>query len=98
MRERYYWIICKDPDPPYKPFLIAGGATEMEARQKGLETLGGIDFEVRDLPTTNLSRASSIIRGKRLDDTHSLRQAKQKLGHERSLQRLKRRRASRYVR
>ena len=88
--QRYWWIICKDPDTG-KPFLIAGGNTEEETRQKGMEMLGGIDFEVEDLPTRNLSRASSIIRGGRLEDTHSLRQAKERLGHDRSIKRMMRR-------
>jgi hypothetical protein len=90
-KRRYWWIICKDPDTG-KPFLIAGGDTESEARQKGMEMLGGIDFEIRDLPTRNLARASSIIRGGRLEDTHDLRQAKEKLGHNRSLCKLMRKR------
>jgi len=93
--QKYWWIICQDPDSG-KPFLIAGGDTELEARQKGMEMLGGIDFEVKDLPTRNLARASSIIRGGRLEDTHSLRTAKEKLGHDRSVRRMMRRR-SRYV-
>lgn len=83
--------MCKDPDSG-KPFLIAGGNTEEEARQKGLDMLSGIDFEIRPLPTRNLSTASAMIRGKRLEDTHSLKQASERLGHERSLRRLKRRR------
>ena len=91
--QQYYWIICKDPDTG-KPFLIAGGNSEDEARQKGMEMLGGIDFEVKRLPTRNLSRASSIIRGGRLEDTHSLRQAKERLGHNRSLCRMMRKRST----
>jgi hypothetical protein len=97
MAERYYWIICKDPDTN-KPYLIAGGDTEMSARQKGLESLSGIDFEVRELPTRDLSRASSMIRGKRLEDTRSLRAAKERLGHDRSLKRAVRKRQRRMAR
>ena len=91
-RRKYYWLMCKDPDTG-KPFLIAGGNTEEEARQKGLDMLGGIDFEIRALPTRNLSTASAMIRGKRLEDTHSLKKASERLGHERSLRRLQRRRS-----
>lgn len=90
MHTKYYWILCKDPDTS-KPFLIAGGNTEQEARDKGLEMLGGLDFEIRELPTRNLAQASSIIRGKRLEDSHSLREARQRIGHNKSLTRLKRR-------
>lgn len=84
-------MICRDPDTG-KIFLIAGGNTEEEARQKGLEMLGGIDFEIKSLPTTNLQAASSMVRGKRLEDTHSLSRARQRIGHDKSLDRLKRRR------
>jgi len=92
-RGRYYWIVARDEEG--KPYLIAGGNTEEEARQKGLEMLGGMDFEIRGLPTRNLARASSMIRGARLEDTHSLSKAKQPLGHDRSLRRMQRKRSRR---
>ena len=88
---KFYWILCKDPDTA-KPYLIAGGNSEDEARQKGLEILSGIDFEIRGLRTRNLARASSMIRGVRLDETHSLKKASERLGHSRSLRRLQKRR------
>ena len=88
-RRKYYWLICQDSDTG-KVFLIAGGRTEDEARQKGLEMLAGIDFEIRGLPTTNLQSASAMVRGKRLEDTHSLHRAKERLGHDKSLERYKR--------
>ena len=94
-RRKYYWLVCKDPDSG-KVFLIAGGDTEEEARSKGLEMLGGIDFEIRPLSTRNLQSASSMVRGKRLKDTHSLHKAKERLGHNKSLDRLKKRRESLY--
>lgn len=90
-RRKYYWLVCQDTDTK-KVFLIAGGNTEEEAREKGLEILGGIDFEIRGLPTRNLQTASSMVRGKRLEDTHSLHKAKERLGHSRSINRLKRKR------
>lgn len=90
-RRKYYWLVCQDPDTG-KVFLIAGGSTEEEARSKGLEMLGGIDFEIRGLPTRNLQSASSMVRGKRLEDTQSLHKARERLGHNRSLARLKRKR------
>lgn len=88
MREEYYWITAVDPETG-KPYLIAGGRTEDEARQKGLETLGGLDFLIRKLPTTNLARASSLLKGDRLEKTKSLHKAAERLGHERSLDRLR---------
>ena len=90
-RQRYYWLIAKDPDTG-KPFLIAGGNTEDDARAKGIDMLAGIDFEIRSLPTRNLSRASAMVRGVRLEDTHDLRSAKERLGHDRSVQRMAERR------
>ncbi len=86
--KKFYWILARDPDPPHKPFLIAGGDDESSAREKALDMLPGLDFEIRGLRTRNLSRASQMIRGKRLEDTHDLRTAKEKLGHERSVRRM----------
>lgn len=68
-----------------------GGRTEDDARQKGLDILGGVDFEVKMYPTLNLAAASSMHKGKRLEDTHSLGKASQRLGHDRSLRRKQRR-------
>jgi len=90
-RRRFYWIIAKDPDS-HKPFLIAGGDSEDDARHKALETLGGVDFEIRGLYTRNMAHASAIVRGKRLEETHDLRTAGERIGHERSVNRMMRRR------
>lgn len=89
-RRDYYWLVCRDPDTG-KPYLIKGGDSETEAREKGLEMLSGIDFEIKALPTRDTSAASAMIRGKRLEDTHDLRSARQKLGHERSIDRMRKR-------
>ncbi len=86
MPVNYYWIVAVDNDSG-KPYLIYGGPSEEEARQKGLEMLPGMDFEIRPFPTRNLSRASSMLKGKRLEDTHSLSKASQRIGHNRSLSR-----------
>lgn len=85
-RRKYYWLLAKDTETG-QPFLIAGGDTEHEARQKGLECLSGVDFEIRGLYTRNLEKASQIVRGKRLEDTHSLQKARQRIGHEKSIRR-----------
>ncbi len=90
-RRKYYWLVTADPDTK-KPYLVFGGNTEEEARQKGLEILGGIDFEIRGLPTRDMARASSMVKGRRLEDTHSLGRASERLGHNRSLNKLMRRR------
>ena len=89
-RQNHYWLVCSDEG---KPYLVYGGRTEDEARQKGLDILGGVDFEVKMYPTSNLAAASSMHKGKRLEDTHSLGKASQRLGHDRSLRRDQRRKA-----
>lgn len=92
----YYWLVAKDSEG--KPYLIAGGKTEEEARQKGLEMLSGqgIDFTIRRLPTINIAAASSMIKGQRLEKTKSLNKATEKLGHDRSVRRHRRRPQGRY--
>jgi len=90
MRGReYYWVATRDEEG--KPYLIFGGASESEARQKGLEMLAGLDFEIKRYPTRDLATASSYFRGKRLEQTNSLKQAGKRIGHDKSVNRLKRR-------
>ena len=89
-KRKYFWLVTSAPDTG-KPYLIFGGDTEEQARQQGLDLLNGIDFEIRSLPTRSLPMASALIRGKRLDETHSLKRASERLGHNRSIARLRRR-------
>lgn len=89
-RQPWYWIVASDPETR-QPYLIFGGATEEEARQKGLEMLPGINFEIRMFRTRHLATASSCLRGLRLDGQHSLRDAGRRQGHTKSLKRLRRR-------
>ena len=87
----YYWISARDETG--KRYLIFGSdKDEDSARQKGLEMLGGVDFEIKRFPTRDLSRASSMMKGKRLEETHSLRDASKRLGHSKSVKRLRRKR------
>lgn len=85
-RNWYWWIVTKDPESE-KPYLLPGGKSEQEARQKGLEQLGGIDFNLRRFPTIDLAKASAMLKGKRLEKTKSLHKAVERLGHSRSLKR-----------
>ena len=85
----YYWIAAKDTTG--KPYLIKGGPTESEARQRGFELLEGSDFDIKDYPTTDLGTASSYHRGKRLEETHSLSKSGERIGHERSIKRYRNR-------
>jgi len=92
MGERwYYWLRATEPDSG-RPYLIYGGLTEDEARQKGLEMLGGIDFKIDKLRTRNLALASSQVKGGKLERTHSLKKASERLGHTKSLKRMKQKR------
>ncbi len=94
-RRKYFWLVTSDPDTG-KPYLIFGGNDEESARQKGLDMLGGIDFEIWGLPTRQLSTASAMVRGKRLEDTHSLHKASERLGHNKSLSRFFKRRRDKH--
>ena len=89
-RRQHYWIVTKDESG--KSYLVYGGLSEEESRQKGMEMLGGMDFELKRYPTSSLPAASSFYHGKRLEQTHSPKKAMQRLGHDKSLRRLKRRR------
>ena len=87
----YWWLVTQDEDG--KPFLIFGSdKSENDALQNGREMLPGTTFEIRKLPTRNLQRASSLIKGNRLESTHSLKEASKRLGHEKSVERLRRKR------
>lgn len=92
-RNWHWWIVTKDPETN-KPYLLPGGRTEQEARQKGLEQLGGVDFELRRFPTTSIERASAMLKGRRLEKTRSLHKATERLGHTRSLRRAQRKQVS----
>ena len=87
-RRWYYWIVALDQETK-KHYLIYGGLNESDARAKGLELLGGVDFEIKKYPTRDLATASSYYRGKRLETTHSLKEASKRIGHGRSLSRLR---------
>lgn len=88
-RQPWYWIVASDETG--QPYLIFGGATESDARQKGLEMMPGVNFEVRMFRTRNLDMARSLLRGSRLDGHHSLREAGRRQGHEKSISKLLRR-------
>ena len=90
-RRYYYWIVAKDPETG-KPYLIFGSdKDEADARQKGLEMLGGVDFEIKRYPTRDMATASAFLRGKRLEQSGSLGTAGKRIGHDKSLKRLRRR-------
>ena len=87
----YYWIIARDPETG-RPYLIRGGNSEEDTRQKGLEMLAGLDFEIKRYPTCDLATASSYYRGKRLEQGEGLKRSTQRIGHGRSIAHLLNRR------
>ena len=89
-RRYYYWLCARDPETG-KPYLIFGSdKDEADARQKGLEMLGGVDFEIKRYPTRDLATASAHLRGRRLEQSGSLGVAGKRIGHDKSLRRLRR--------
>ena len=98
MPKQYHWWIAAQ-DENGKPYLIYGAPDfgsnggEDAARAKGIDMLGGLNFEIKRYPTRALSEASSYYRGKRLESGEGLRASTQRLGHEKSIaRRLARRR------
>ncbi len=88
MREYHLWIATRDERG--KPYLIYGCSDrdgESACRDKGMEMLGGLDFEIKRYPTKNLAEASAFHRGKRLERGEGLKSATQRLGHEKSIAR-----------
>ncbi len=86
--KQYYWLVCHSEG---KVFLVFGSdKSEEDARNRGMELLSGVDFDIKKLPTRNQSRASALYRGVRLENTHSLKKSSQRLGHEKSITRLHR--------
>ena len=85
----YYWIVTQDDAG--KDYIVSGGATEDEARQRGMEMLGGLDFDIKRLPTIDMATASRMIKGERLLRTHSLTDASRRAGHERSIKKIRHR-------
>ena len=85
--KQYWWLKCIDPETS-KPYLIFGSSvSESEARREGMAMLSGLDFQIVMLPTRSLSAASSMIKGRRLKNTHNLGRASERLGHSKSAKR-----------
>ena len=92
VRQYHLWIATRDENG--KPYLIYGCPDrdgESACRDKGIEMLGGLDFDIKRYPTRNLAEASAFHRGRRLEDGEGLRASSQRLGHERSVARRLRR-------
>ena len=88
----YYWLACIGENG--RPYLISATScrSEEEARMQGIETLGGIDFKIMQYPTMNLQAASSMHKGHKLKTGRGLTNSTKRLGHTKSINRLKRKR------
>ncbi len=89
---QYYWIVAHDAQTGEDTLIFGSDRGESEARNRGLMMLSGIDFEIKKYPTKDLSTASALYKGKKLETTRSLHEAKRRLTHEGGLL-LKKRRA-----
>ena len=56
-----------------------------------MELLGGLDFDIKRFPTKDINTASAMLRGKRQEQTQSLGESSRRIGHKKSLKRLRRR-------
>lgn len=93
MREYHYWITARDETG--KPYLIYGSPAklgESAARQKAMEMLPFTNWTLKRLPTTDIGKASALIRGVRLEKTHNLKESSRRQGHNKALERYKQRR------
>lgn len=83
MRRRYWWIYGRDRESG-EPFLIFGSdRSEDDARQKGLEDLGGqnLEWDVKMIPTRDIASASRSLKGFKLGEVRDLRTATKRLRH-----------------
>ncbi len=88
----YFWIATHDESGKSYLILASGCKTENEARLFGMETLGGLDFEIKKYPTRDRNQASAMYRGKRLASGEGLHKSTQRVGRKRSLNRMLKRR------
>lgn len=79
---RYYWWIYGRDDGDGKPFLVFGSdKSEDDARMKGFDMLSGVEFDIKRLPTRDVSSASRMIKGHKLEVSHDLRKSTRRLSH-----------------
>lgn len=76
-----YWIVTNDGTGHNQTLIFGSDVSEEDARLKGLQDLPGIDFVIKPLRTRNLARASSLLKGEKLDRYHDLSKATERLHH-----------------
>jgi len=75
---QYHWVIGLSQG---RAIILGPYKDEDAANTKGIERLEG-DFEVIALPTRNESRATRMLKSKRLDDGSTLSEALKRIGHQ----------------
>ena len=78
VRPQYYWVVGLSQG---RAIVLGPYKDEDAANSRGIERLEG-DFEVIALPTRNESRATRMLKSKRLDDGSTLSEALKRIGHQ----------------
>lgn len=77
MNREYYWITAHYQG---KDILIYGGESYDEAERKAFQQLP-CTFEVVMLPTTDIGRASRMIKSRKLEETQDIGESLRNLRH-----------------
>ena len=72
-----WWVYAVDQG---KPVLLGGFGSQTEADREGYTNLS-VPFKTIHLPTINRSAASAMIKERRLDETHNLRESLKPIRH-----------------
>ena len=75
--ETHYWITATYQG---KDILIYGGASYYEAEQKGNQELPCM-FDIIALPTSDIGRASRMVKGQKLEQTRNIDESLKNLRH-----------------
>jgi len=89
MKQYHFWIAAASEGKPYLIYGCPDRDGESVCRNKGIEMLGGLNFEIKRYPTRNLAEAARFHKGHRLETGEGLKRSTQRLGHEKSIERLK---------
>ena len=86
-RRQHYWICTQQDGQPILIYGCPAHQGEEAARQKGIEMLCGINFELHKFPTRDTGKAAQMWKGRILETGHNLRQATTRQMHEGGLKR-----------
>lgn len=74
----FYWIVAYDQG---KTIVLAGDYDQATAERKGYEQLD-CQFELVGLDTVDITRASRILKARKLAETHDLRESLERMKHQ----------------